>query len=65
MYGKRSIGVPRHSVPWFLVRNHCSRCGVAHAPWWGREVAPPSCRQGSDRESALVMFLEMSKALGH
>ena len=56
-------GIPRHSVPWYMVRLKCARCGGRHAPWWGT-TPPPSCREGNDRENALVMFLETSKALG-
>lgn len=56
--------IHRSKVPWYMVRNRCARCGGYHAPWWGRAVPPPSCREGSDRESGFVMFLEYSKALG-
>lgn len=65
MTDKQPIRLPRHQVPWHLVRDKCARCGGHHAPWWGRSVPAPSCREGSDRENSMVMFLEISKALGH
>lgn len=55
--------VPAHKIPWYMRRNPCARCGGHHAPWWSTTRAP-SCRDGSDRESSLVMFLETMKALG-
>ena len=45
MIGKTGLSIPKHAVPWHMVRIKCTVCGGHHAPWWGT-VAPPSCQCG-------------------
>lgn len=56
-------GIPRHKVPWYMIRDKCKRCGGIHAPWW-KTTRAPSCHEGSDRENTMVTFLETTKVLG-
>lgn len=54
--------IPKHKVPWNMVRNRCAVCTGWHAPWW-RYGQAPSCRQDNPRVNDVTMFLEASKAL--
>lgn len=55
--------VPRHKMPWFMIRNRCAICTGYHAPWW-REGQAPSCIPGTARVNDMTMFLETLKATG-